>query len=75
MKRITASSTPAEPDIETLEELFLGQKLPIPDVAYASSNIRIENLMVNAVVRHKRAVGKPPPYQLPVLLDIQRLPV
>ena len=43
----------------TLDDLFLGTKIPFPDFENVASQVRIRNRIVNAIGKHKRGSGKP----------------
>ena len=45
-------------DWEALDELFLGQKIPMPDLNRNSSKIKIGNLTVRAVERHDQKCNR-----------------
>ena len=44
---------------DTIDDLFLGIKIPLPDFENITSQVRIGNLIVDAIGKHKRAPGKP----------------
>ena len=43
----------------TLDGFFLGTKIPLPGFDNVASQVRIGNIIVNAIEKHKRAPGKP----------------
>ena len=59
IKPYFAPSARSTLEIDTLDDLFLGTKIPFPDFDNVTSQIRIGNLIVNAIEKHKRDPGKP----------------
>ena len=48
-------------DMEALDDIFLGQKLPVPDITRSVAEVRVGNLVVDNIENHKRGAGKPSP--------------
>lgn len=47
--------------MEALDELFLGRKLSVPDIALQVPRVKVGALVVNSTKKHKRGPGKPTP--------------
>ena len=59
IKTYFAPSAGSNLEIDTLDDLFLGTKIAFLDFENVTSQVRIGNLMINAIGKHKCGPGKP----------------
>ena len=57
IKPYHAPSATSATDFDSLDDLFLGIIIPLPDFDNTASQVRIGNLIVNAIENHKRTPG------------------
>ena len=58
IKRYYAPSTRSAPDFDALDGIFLGTKIPVPDFDNVQPQVRIKNLVINAIESHRRRYRK-----------------
>lgn len=64
MKRYHQRHTTVEPDFEELDQMFLGIKLPLPDLDCTAPSVCIGPRVVERIVDHKRWKGRPGPFNV-----------
>ena len=74
IKRYYAPSTRSAPGFDALDDIFLGTKIPVPDFDNVQSQVRIKNIIVNAIESHRRGIGKPPPTNFQYLFTFRYYP-
>ena len=74
IERYYAPSTRSAPDFDALDDIFLGTKIPVADFDNVQSQVRIKNLVVNAIESHRRGIGKPSPTNFQNLFTFRGYP-
>lgn len=57
MKKYNAPESSPVPDLDAIDDMFLGTTLPIPDIEGSVTKVALRSFTVESIARHKRGVG------------------